>query len=80
MSDLEPRRVTEATEITYTGTDGLQHTLRSKTADGDDSYHYVEPQSAEDVEALVGLGYPVARKVMGEAEDDEPAKPTRGRK
>lgn len=74
MSDFEPLKVPANTEVTYTVGAGEQRTLRSKALEGDDDYHYIEPKNAGDVEALRGFGYPVARKVLGEADDaDAPA-------
>ena len=73
---MTPYRVPAGTtEITYTRGGGEQRSIAVQ--DLGDGYLFAQGADADDDAHLAGLGYPVARKVMGE-QDDEPA-PTKAK-
>lgn len=71
MSDFEPRRIPAGTtQITYTAGDGTETHLEVQQLEP--GYAYVEPRDAAEATVLDGFGYTtVARKVLGEAEEEE---------
>lgn len=58
------------TEITYTRGAGEQRSIPVDHLNK--RYSFAQPADDEDEAHLVGLGFPVARKVLGEQEDEEP--------
>lgn len=72
---MTPYRVPAGTtEITYTRGGGEQRSI--PVQDLGDGYLFAQGADADDDAHLAGLGYPVARKVLGE-QDEEPATPAR---
>lgn len=61
------------TEITYTRGAGEQRSIPIQ--DLGDGYLFAQGADADDDAHLVGLGYPVARKVLGEDEPTSKPKP-----
>lgn len=74
---MTPYRIPAGTtEITYTRGAGEQRSIPVDHLNK--RYAYAQPADDEDEAHLVGLGFPVARKVLGEQEDDEPKAQPKG--
>lgn len=70
---MTPYRVpVDTTEISYTRGNGEQRSIPIQQLEP--GYAFAQGADAGDDAHLAGL-YPVARKVMGQAEDDEPEAP-----